>query len=535
MRKFFFAIIFVLAFSFASYAASNEIVYNLGADPRTIDPALNNAVDGANVIINMFEGLVRTSFTDAPEPGCAESWEVSDDGMTWTFHLRSGLKWSDGKPLTAEHFRDGLLRVLDPENASPYAYYAFFIKNGEAFYNGKVKAEDTGLYAVDDRTLKIELEYKNPLMLDYIAFPIFQPARMDIIKEAGTSWTLKPQTLISNGPFKLERWRHGSGGEIILVKNPEYWDADNVKIERLRFVFIVDENTALATFRAGRIDYMSSIPSQMLPMLLKNGEAESLPSLGTAYCIINITKKPFDDVRVRKAFALAIDRKAIIEKITLGGQRPATGFVCDLVPGTTQEKDFRTEGGEFLPERANIEEARKLLAEAGYPDGKNFPNVTYKYNSNAGNKAIAEALQAMWKSALGVDIGLSNEEWKVFLETRHKKDYDIARDAWIMDFFDAGSILETCISNSAQNNSGYANAKFDEAMNNAAHEMDHVKRINYMHEAEKYLMEDMPVIPIYFYSSAIMQSKRVKNIYHSPRGFILFRGAELTEKLGASH
>lgn len=530
MKKIFLASVFIFLISVNSaFAASKEIVYNLGADPKTIDPALNRTVDGNNVIMNIFEGLFRTGFDDKPEPGCAESWEISEDGMTWTFHLRDNLKWSDGEKLTASHFRDGFLRSLNPETGSPYAYYAFFIKNGEAFYNGKAKAEEVGVSAPDDKTFVINLEYKNPLTMEYLAFPIFMPARTDIIRKSEISWAAKPETLISNGAFKLENWVHGDGGEITLVKNPEYWDAENVKIERLRFVMINDSNTALAAFKAGRIDYMNTIPSQMLPMLLKTGQAKSQPSLGTAFCDFNNSKPPFDDVRVRKAFSLAIDRRIIIDKILMGNQKPATGLVCDLVPGTTDEKDFRTEGGIFLPERADVKEAQRLLAEAGYPNGKGFPKVSYKYNSNSGNKAIAEALQGMWKKFLGVEVELLNEEWKVFIETRKNGDFEIARNAWIMDFFDAGSILETFMSDSPQNDSFYKNEKFDLAMKNASIEMDRVKRINYMHEAEKILMEDMTVAPIYFYSSALMQSKRVKNIYHSPRDFEIFRRAEIQE------
>ena len=527
MRKFLLMIMLVIMIASSSSAASrsqSEIVFNLGADPRTIDPALNNTVDGNNVIVNIFDGLVRTGFNDAPEPACAESWEVSDDGMKWTFHLRDNLKWSDGKPITAPQFRDGFLRAMDPETASLYAYYTFFIKNAKEFYYSQVNSDDVGVYAPDDKTFVVELEYANPLMLDYMAFSIFMPAR-DFMKDS--SWAAKPETLISTGAFKLDSWKHGDGGEIVLVKNPEYWDAENVKVDRLRFVFINDENTALAAFRAGRIDYMSTIPSPMLPLLLKTGEAVSGPALGTAFCDFNVEREPFNDPRVRRAFTLAIDRRIIVDKVLLGGQRPAAGFVCDVVPGTGDSQDFRTEGGVFLPERADIKEARRLLAEAGYPEGKNFPKVSYKYNSNSGNKSLAEALQGMWKSALGVEVELLNEEWKVFLETRIRRDYDIARDAWIMDFFDAASILELCTTNSPQNNTGYSNPEFDDLMNKANYEMDHVKRINYMHEAEKILMKDLPVLPIYFYSSAVMQSRRVKNIYRSPRGFVLFRGAEV--------
>ena len=526
MRKIFLAVLVVL---WASLASASEIVYNLGADPRTIDPALNNALDGANVIVNIFDGLMRNGFDDKPEPACAQSWTVSPDGMTWTFTLRDGLKWSDGQPITAQQFVDGFLRGVNPETGSPYAYYGFFIKNAEAFYNGQAKSADVGLSAPDDKTFVIELEHHNPLMLDYMAFPMFQPARMDIINEAPRAWAARPETLISNGAFTLESWRHGDGGEMILVKNPNYWDADNVKADRLRFVFINDENTAYAAFKAGRIDYTGSIPSQLLPMLLKKGEAKSFPALGTGYCDFNLARPPFDDVRVRKAFTLAIDRRIIVEKITRGGQNPATGLVSDAVPGTTDAQDFRTEGGAFLPERADIEGARKLLAEAGYPNGEGFPHVAYKYNSNSGNKQMAEALQGMWKQVLGVEVELINEEWKVFLETRARKDFDIARDAWIMDFFDAGSILELFITDSAQNHTSYSNPAFDAAMRRASGEMDRAKRINAMHEAEAVLMEDMPCAPIYFYTSAVLQSKRVKGIHRSPLGYILFRGAEVAQ------
>ena len=527
MRKIFLAVLAVMVWSFAASAGTNEIVYNLGADPKTIDPALNNAIDGCNVDVNIFDGLLRLGQDDKPEPACAESWEVSPDGMTWTFHLREGLKWSDGQPLTAQNFKDGFIRTLDPETASPYAYYAFFIKNGEAFYNSKAKREDVGLSAPDDRTLVIALEYQNPLMLEYLAFQLFVPVRMDVVNENPRGWAARPETLISNGAFTLESWRHGDGGEMILVKNPHYWDAAKVKVERLRFVFINDENTAFAAFKAGRIDYMSSIPTNMLPRLLKSGEAVSVPALGTAFCDFNLERKPFDDVRVRRAFTLAIDRRVIVEKILRGGQVPAGGLVCPAVPGTTDAQDFRAEGGSFLPERADVAEARSLLAEAGYPNGEGFPKVSYKYNSNAGNKQLAEALQGMWKQVLGVEVELLNEEWKVFIETRNRKDYDIARDAWLMDFVDGMSIMEQCMSTSPQDKTGYKNAEFDELMRKATYEMDRVKRINYLHAAERILMEDLPVAPIYFYTSAVMQSKRVKGIQRSALGWVIFRNAEV--------
>ena len=519
----------ILIFAGISSAGTREIVYNLGVDPRTIDPFLNYALDGGIIDANIFDGLVRRGFNDKIEPACAESWDVSPDGLTWTFYLRDNLKWSDGEKLTAQHFKDGFMYLINPETASPYASYGFFIKNAEKFYKNQAKSEDVGLSAPDEKTFIINLEYKNPLMLDYMAFQTFTPARMDIISKNPRGWAAKPETLISNGAFTLSKWKHGSGGEIILLKNNNYWDAENVKIDRLRFVVIADTNTALAAFKAGKIDYISSIPTRILPALLKTGEAKSLPELGTSYIDFNVNHKPFDDSRVRLAFTLAINRSIITDKLLKSGVKPATGIVSYLVPGAADSQDFRTEGGAFLPVSADIEQARKLLSEAGYPNGVNFPEMSLKYSSSPGSNMLAEALQNMWKEVLGVNINLLNEEWKVYLKSTQDGNFDMSTHSWILDIPDASNILELYKSDSPQNNTGWANSEFDELMRKADLEMDYSKRINYLHEAEKILMREMPSLPLYFLSMAEMKSERVKNIYRSPIGIILFRTAEIIE------
>ena len=526
-KKWFLALAAVLCLMGTAWAGEKEIVYNLAIEPRTIDPVLNNAVDGSNVIFNLFEGLVRIGFDDAPEAGCAEKWEVSEDGMSWTFHLRKGLKWSDGKPMTAEEFRYGFLRAITPENASPYAHLGFFIKNGEAFFNGKAKAEEVGLVAVDDVTFRIDLEYQTPLMLDYLSYHIFYPARADVVEADPRGWTSKPETAIGNGPFMLADWQHNS--EMTLVKNPHYWDADNVKIDKVRMVMITDSNTALAAFKGGKVDLIDNIPPQMTPQLIKSGEAKVAPTLGTSFSVFNVTRAPFDNPLVRRAFTLAVDRTVMAEKVAMGGQKPAVAFIPYGIPGVETEKDFRAEGGAFLPDRADVEQAKKLLAEAGYPDGKGFPKVVYKYNLNPINKAIAEALQAMWKQNLGVEVELSNEEWKVFINTRMKHDFDIARHAYLVDFFDAGSLLELWQTGVPENVAGYANEEYDALIKDSLKQMDRAKRIEDMHKAEQILMQDLPVLPLYFYSTPYMQSARVKGIYMSPRKWVFFRGAEVVE------
>ena len=314
-----------------------------------------------------------------------------------------------------------------------------------------------------------------------------------------------------------------------LVKNPHYWDADNVKIDKVRMVMITDSNTALAAFKGGKVDLIDSIPPQMTPQLIKSGEAKVAPTLGTSFSVFNVTRAPFDNPLVRRAFTLAVDRTVMAEKVAMGGQKPAVAFIPYGIPGVEPEKDFRAEGGAFLPDRADVEQAKKLLAEAGYPDGKGFPKVVYKYNLNPINKAIAEALQAMWKQNLGVEVELSNEEWKVFINTRMKHDFDIARHAYLVDFFDAGSLLELWQAGVPENVAGYANDEYDALIKDSLKQMDRAKRIEDMHKAEQILMQDLPVLPLYFYSTPYMQSARVKGIYMSPRKWVFFRGAEVVE------
>ena len=528
-RKLKICMIIILIFAGIASAGTREIIYNMGVDPRTIDPFLNYALDGGIVDVNIFEGLVRMGFNGKIEPACAESWDVSPDGLTWKFYLRDNLKWSDGEKLTAQNFKDGFMHLINPKTASPYANYGFFIKNAEKFYKGQAKSEEVGLYAPNEKTFIINLEYKNPLMLYYMEFQTFTPARMDIISRNPRGWAAKPETLISNGAFTLSKWKHGSGGEIILLKNNNYWDSENVKIDRLRFVFIGDTNTALAAFKAGKIDYISSIPARILPALLKSGEAKSLPALATGFIDFNSAHKPFDDSRVRLAFTLAIDRSIITDKLLKSGEKPATGLVSYLVPGLTDSQDFRTEGGAFLPVSADIEQARKLLSEAGYPNGENFPEVSLKYSGKPGVNMLAEVLQNMWKEVLGVNVALLNEEWKVYLKSIQDGDFDMGVHNWVLDFPDASNILEIYKSDSPQNTIGWSNSEFDDLMRKSALEMDRLKRINYLHEAEKILMREMPSLPLYFLSFPEMKSKRVKNIYQVPTGIILFRMAEIVE------
>ncbi|MBQ7264281.1 MAG: peptide ABC transporter substrate-binding protein, partial [Synergistaceae bacterium] len=317
--------------------------------------------------------------------------------------------------------------------------------------------------------------------------------------------------------------------ELTIVKNPNHYAADDIKVDRIRMVMITDSNTALAAFKSNKLDFIKSLPPQMTAQLIQSGEAKVADSLGTAFCVFNVKRPPFDDVRVRRAFTLAIDRTAMVERVTMGGQKPAVAYIPYVTPGTDSEKDFRAEGGDYLPARADPEAAKALLAEAGYPDGKGFPKVTYKYNMNPGNKAVAEALQAMWKQNLGVDVELANEEWKVFIDTRMQKDFDIARHAYILDFFDAGNLLELWQTGVPENVADWSDAEYDALVRSSLRQMDHAERMKELHAAEDILMRDLPVLPIYFYVTPYMQSARVTGIYQSPFNWTFFREAEVAD------
>ena len=298
---------------------------------------------------------------------------------------------------------------------------------------------------------------------------------------------------------------------------------------KVRVVMITDPNTALAAFKGGKIDFTKRLPSMQIPVLLKSGQAKTVNTLGVSFSVFNVTQPPFDNPLVRRAFALAVDRQGIVDKVTMAGQAPANAYIPYGLPGPEDGKDFRSAGKSYFSNRAQPEEARKLLAEAGYPDGKGFPKVTYKYNTNEGNKNIAEALQAMWKRNLGIEVELYNEEWKVFINTRFQKNYQIARHAYLVDFFDPASLMDILVSDSPENVTGYNNPEYDKLVVAARSEMDHAKRIGYLLKAEDILMQDLPVLPINYYSTPYMVSERVKGMYISPRNWDFFRGVEIAE------
>ncbi len=496
------------------------MVYNLGAEPETIDPALNTAVDGGIVIINCFEGLVRLDDKGQPAPGVAERWDISEDQLTYTFHLRKDAKFSDGTPITAKDFEYSWKRVVNPATEAEYVTQLLMVKNAEEISNGKMDIDQLGIKVVDDYTFEVYLKALTPYFLELCAFPTLLPVKKDVVEKDPDTWATKPETYIGNGPFKIESWTNND--HMMLVRNENYWDAKNVKLDKLKFVVVVEESSALTAWEKKDIDINDKIPTAELQKLVSEGKAKILPELGVSYVNFNVTRKPLDDVRVREALALAINKKQICENVLRGGEVPANGVVPYGVNDAKPGSDFRAVAGNELPPEGDIQKAKQLLAEAGYPDGKGFPELTYCYNTSETNKAVAEAIQNMWKQNLNINVKLENLEWGVFIPKRQNGDYDIARGAWLGDYMDPMTFLDLFTSQSGNNDPQYRIPAYDDLISKARMEGDAEKRWQYLHEAENMLLKDVPIAVVNFRANPMSVHPYCKDVFFSALGFIDF-------------
>lgn len=499
------------------------LIYNMGQEPDTIDPGLESALNGANVCTQVFEGLMSLNKDNKPVPACAESVEYDPKNpVKFVFHLKKGLKWSDGQPLTAKDFEYSWKRVLNPDTAADYVQYLYYLKNGEAYNLKKANAEDVGVKAIDDLTLEVELEYPTPYFLELCSFPTLVPVKKEIVDKDPEKWTQNPATYIGNGPFIMKEWVHDS--YIEFVKNENYWDAANVKLEGMRFVMVASSTQGLTAWEAGEIDYIDDIPTLEIPRLLKEGKMVISPYIGTYYIAVNCQKPILKDPRVRKALALAIDRPALIETVWKDGRKPATAWVPYGINDSDSSKQFRDVGGDYYDPKGNIEEAKRLLAEAGYPDGKGFPEFEYAYNKNDTHIMIAQAIQDMWKKNLGIQVKLNEVDWKVFLPQRKKGNYEISRDGWIGDYMDAATFMDILRAGDGNNDAQYKNPKYDQLLKDAKKEPDPQKRMDILHKAEDVLIkEDMGLIPVAFYVRDICKKPFIKEVYQVPTGTIYFK------------
>lgn len=513
---------------------------NVASEPQTIDPALNSAVDGAIMTGHMFEGLYKWADSgnlvdgvtdcDLAElvPGQAESYEKTEGEngeVIYTFKLRSDAKWSDGKAVTADDFVYAWKRLATPETAADYCYMIDMVK-GYAEVEGGADPDTLAVEAPDDSTFVVTLTYDCPYFLEVCAFPAAFPVREDVVSADPDGWTHNVSTYLTNGAYKLAQWDHNS--QIVMAKSENYYDYDKLGPDTITFKLMDDANAMLTGFNSGELDFIEDMPVDELPSLISSGDLRIVPYVGTYYVCYNTEKAPFDDWRVRKAFTLAIDAQYIVENVTQTGQLPASGFVPSGVAGIGP--DFRAEGGDYWTPATdddqyakNVAEAQQLMADAGYPEGKGFPTVTYLYNTNDNHKKIGEALQQQWQTALGVEVKLENQEWAAFLETRKNGEYQIARNGWIADYNDPISFLDMWLTGGGNNDAQYSNKDYDAAIARAKSTADPTERMTAMHEAEDIIMgQDWALGPIYFYTQKYMLNSDVKGMYYTPLGYFFF-------------
>ena len=506
----------------------------LASEPMTIDPALNSAVDGAIMANHMFEGLVKWVDNGSGEaelaPGQAESWEktVNDDGtVTYAIKMRDGIKWSDGKDVTAGDFEYSWKRLADPATAADYCYMIDMVQGYAEVADGSADKDTLGIKAVDDKNLEITLSYDCPYFEEIMAFPATFPVRQDIV-EGNEEWTYSPETYIGNGAYKMVEWSHNA--YILTEKSETYYDYEKLGPDTIKYTLLDDNNAMLAAFNSGELNFIMNFPTDEMANYLASGQITVAPYIGTYYVCFNTEDEVFSNPLVRQAFSLVIDRNYIVENVSQSGEVPATGYVPSGVYDAegANGDDFRTVGGEYYSVsaddyQANCDKARELLAEAGYPNGEGFPAVEYMYNTDDRHKAIAEALQNMWQTELGVTVNLSNQDWNVFLKSRKDGDFQIARNGWIADYNDPCSFLDMWYTGGGNNDAQYSNPEYDALIDAAKATSDQTERMADFHAAEDLLIgQDSVLAPIYFYTNPYMLSDNISGMYYTPLGYFFF-------------
>jgi oligopeptide transport system substrate-binding protein len=495
-------------------AVKQELVRNNGSEPASLDPHKVESDVEFNLISDFFDGLVSVRSDGSIEPRLAEKWEEKDSTI-WTFHLRPGIKWSNGQPITAQDVVWSWQRLADPKTASPYASYLgnMHIENAAEIAQGTKAAETLGVKAVDDHTLQITLTQPTAAFLSMLAHPSLVPLDKALIEKFGEKWT-QPDNFVSSGAYSPKQWVVNE--KIVAERNPQYWDNSHTVINKVTYLPVSSETADINRYKAGEIDIVYSLPQTLFASLKKSipDQVHVTPKLATYYFEFNTTKAPFNDARVRRALNMALDKDIIADKVLGQGQIPAWVVSQKKIGGVELKS----------PEYANwshekrVAEAKKLLTEAGY--NASHPLVfNLLYNTSENHKRIAIAVSSMWSKNLGVEAKLQNQEWKTMLDTMHSGNFDAVRYAWIADYDDASTFLNNFRTGDSENTSQYTNANFDEAMKNAAKADNVVERGQFYQQAENQLAEDVPAIPVYHYVLAQLVKPYVGGYAPSNLGF----------------
>ena len=495
-----------------------EVTINLRTEPSSIDPQITTDVAGGTVDELVMEGLLRKDKNGKSVAGLAEKWETTPDGLKWTFHLRDGLKWSNGDPITAKDFRAGWLRALDPATGAGNANLLFPIKNGEAFNNGKADRDDVGVEAVDDDTLVVTLEHPTAYFLKLLASHGYYPVYKKAV-ESNENWGNNAETIVSNGPYKLLSWQHN--GELNFVKNENYWDADEVVTKTMNWPISESQSTRLTLVEGGEADMMVEPPVADQQRLEEAGLLHIGPMLGNYYYLFNVKAEPFTNPDVRKAFSMVINRKEIVKNIVKGGKEEAYAFVPYGMLESNGTDDFRESGSYLVYE--DVEQAKELIKEAGYDEKHPLPPITILYNTSEMHKAIAEAIQATWHEAFGADVRLQNQETKVFLANREAGKYQVARASWVADYGDPQNFLE--VFSAEDNDSQYHNEDYNELIARIRSTPDSAERDALMHKAERMIFDESLVMPLYFTTQPYVTNGTIQNYFWTVLGQVDFKKA----------
>lgn len=504
-----------------------------GSNPETLDPALNSAIDGANTIITIFEPLLLINENNEVIGGQAESWETSEDGLTWTFTMRDGLKWSDGTDLNAKDFEYSFKRMVDPNTAAPYAETCLGMIDGfeEAAgfpdADGNPTAEPNpdalNVKASDDgKTLTIVLSYPCSYFDKMAAFATMSPVQQATVEANGDAWCTSPDTFVSNGPYMITDWTPSE--RIVLTKNPNYvggWDNSKIVSDTITLLLLEDSSASYAAYNSGEAQLIKDVPTDEIPSLTKaedGGDFYVDTILGTYYVSLNLQRDAFKDAKVRKALSLAIDRDYVANTIMQGTYSAADSIVG---PGIVDESGYFHDNGNApyisADYEANLAEAKKLLEEAGYPNGEGYPTIEYSTNDAGYHVPLAEYLQQAWGD-LGITLTINKMEWSSFTPARRAGEYDVARNGWVMDYNDPSNMLDLFCSGNGNNDGKYSNPDFDAAID-ASRVADSAEHFAQLHKAEDILMEDMGCLPIAYYNDYWLQSPTLKGTWHSPYGY----------------
>ncbi|MBU8772802.1 peptide ABC transporter substrate-binding protein [Cytobacillus oceanisediminis] len=499
-------------------SAEKVLYLNNGQEPTSFDPPIGFDSVSWSALNNLMEGLTRLGQDHEPEAAIAEKWDISEDGKVYTFHIREDAKWSNGDPVTAGDFEFAWKRLLNPDTGSSAAFLGYFIEGGEAYNNGEGSADDVKVKAVDDKTFEVTLVSPQAYFLSVITNPAFFPINEKVATE-NPKWFAEAESFVGNGPFNLTEWEHDS--HFVMEKNDQYWDAETVKLDKIHWAIIDDTNTEYQMYQSGELD-VSDVPSELSEQLL--GEAKVEDQAGDYFYRFNVNMEPFQNLNIRKAFAMAVDQQQIVDFVTKNGEKPAYGFVSY---GFTDPsgKDFREVSGDLV--KTNAEEAKALLEKGMEEEGYDkLPEVTLTYSTDDTHKKIAEALQQMFKENLGVEVKLANMEWNVFAEEQKALKFQLSRSSFLADYADPINFLENFQTGHSMNRTGWSNEKYDQLIKDAKNEADEAKRFELMYEAERILFEEMPIIPIHFYNQVYLYNDAVSGIVRHPVGYMELKWAD---------